>query len=90
MTRGKGDFKVEFGGVSGSVKMSAPGIPGNHGSHEWQHSTDGHNWIPFTGTVDAHTTEAGLIPGSIMDFRHRTITREGPSEWDNIDDYVVQ
>jgi len=83
-------WSAEFGGQSGSVKLSAAGIPGGHGAHEWEWSADGTNWTRIQSTVDATTIVSGFTPGQVVDFRHCTITRDGQSEWDQIDDYVVQ
>jgi len=52
--------------------------------------SDGTNWTSITSTVDATTIVDGFTMGQIIDFRHCTITRDGQSEWDQIDDYVVQ
>ena len=88
--RGKSEFRVEFGGQTGSVKLSAPGIPGTHGAHEWGWSADGTNWTSITSTVDASTIAEGFTLGQVLDFRHRTITNDGPSAWDHVDDYAIQ
>jgi hypothetical protein len=86
----KQDFVAKDGSVSGTVKLVAKGIGKAHAAHDWAVSLDGNNWSPVTPTLQADTVISGLTPGSILDFRHRNILKEGPTDWLEVNDFVVR
>jgi hypothetical protein len=49
--------------------------------HEWQYSADQVTWTVIPGTRQAKTTVSGLPVGVALHFRHRTLTKDGYSEW---------
>ena len=86
----KQDFVAKDGTVSGSVKLIAKGSTAVRSAHDWAMSQDGSNWTPVTPTLKADTEVTGLTPGSIWDFRHRYILKNGPSDWLEVNDWVVR
>jgi hypothetical protein len=86
----KQDFVAKDGEVTGSVKLVAKGIETSHAAHDWAMSTDGTNWTPVTPTLAATTVVSGLTKGAIVDFRHREILKDGPTDWLEINDWVVK
>lgn len=86
----KQDFLVKNGLISGSMILVAKGIEKVRGAHDWGMSMDGTNWTPITPTLVATTEVAGLTKGSIWDFRHRNILKDGPTDWLEIDGCVVK
>ncbi|HLG35894.1 MAG TPA: hypothetical protein VI757_13525, partial [Bacteroidia bacterium] len=86
----KQDFTVKDGSLSGTVKLIAKGIGKAHAAHDWAMSEDGTNWTPVTPTLQADTEVSGLTPGSIRDFRHRNILKDGPTDWIEYNDFVVR
>jgi hypothetical protein len=86
----KQDLAAKDGTVSGNVKLVAKGIGVAHAAHDWAKSQDGTNWTPMTPTLAATTEEEGFTPGSIWDFRHRNILKDGPTDWIEINDWVVR
>ena len=76
-------FSVSAGGIPGSVDLRAESVV--RGSHEWQYSADAANangWIEIDPTVQASASISGLGTLKRYFFRHRTVTVEGPTEWD--------
>jgi spore coat protein U-like protein len=56
------------------------------GSHEWESSSDitlATAWVRIEPTVQAHTTVTGLATPKLYYFRHRSITPDGASDWDD-------
>jgi hypothetical protein len=86
----KANFTVKDGAVSGRVKLIAKGIGKAHAAHDWEMSADGSNWTHLTPTLAATTWVEGLTPGSIRDFRHRRILKDGPTDWEEVNDFVVR
>jgi len=86
----KQDLTAKDGAVSGRVKLVAKGIGIAHAAHDWAKSPDGTNWTPVTPTLQAETEIPDLTPGSIWDFRHRNILKNGPTDWVEINDFVVR
>jgi len=84
----KQDFTVKPGVLSGSVILIAKGT-GNRTSHDWQSSTDGNNWSPLPSTIQAKTTVEGLTPVTVMFFRHRVISKDGPGAWSQPENIVI-
>jgi len=86
----KQDFIVKDGKVSGSVRLIAKGSTVARSAHDWAQSPDGTNWTPVTPTLKADTEVSGLTPGSIWDFRHRYILKDGATDWLEINDWVIR
>jgi PBP1b-binding outer membrane lipoprotein LpoB len=86
----KQDFVVKDGEVSGSVLLVAKGIQGERNASEWAKSVDGTNWQYITTTLAANTTESGFVKGSIWDFRHRSILKDGPTDWIEVHGHVIK
>lgn len=85
----KQDFEVRDGKVSGNAKLVAKGSR-IRSAHDWAMSMDGTNWISITPTLAANTEVTGQTPGSILDFRHREIRKEGPTDWIEFFNFVVR
>lgn len=88
--RQKQGFGVKHGNVSGSVDLTGPSV--DRGSHEWQYSADPsnpNNWVDAESTVRASTTIGGLEIGKRYYFRHRLVTPDGLTEWDEPESIVV-
>ena len=78
-------FSVSAGGIPGSVYLTAASIV--RGGHEWESSTDitsAAGWIRIEPTVQAHTTVTGLATPKLYYFRHRSVTPDGTSDWDDV------
>jgi len=86
----KQDFVVKDGRVSGTVKLIAKGSGTSRSANDWAMSLDGTNWTPVTPTLAVTTEVTGLTPGSIWDFRHRYILKDGPTDWLEVNDWVVR
>jgi len=84
----KQDFTVKPGEVSGSVVLVAKGA-GKRGAHDWAKSEDGLNWTPLTPTLPATTLISGMVRGTIVKFRHREILKDGPGDWSQPAEIVV-
>ncbi len=87
-TINKQDFIALRGELSGTAKLVAKGRRDRH-AHEWAVSLDGTNWTHIPSTLAATTIAEGLIKGSIVDFRHRYILKDGPTEWLYFNDLVI-
>jgi hypothetical protein len=74
-------FAVTPGPLSGTVKLIAPRA-GKRASYEWECCTDaGKTWATLPPTLQAGTAVAGLVPGAIVQFRYRAVTKTGASDW---------
>jgi hypothetical protein len=78
-SRHKSDLAVRHI-VSGTVEVVAKAVAGGR-AHEWQYSTDGKTWTSVPASLKASTTIVGLVPGVVTYFRHRAITKVGPTDW---------
>jgi hypothetical protein len=76
-------FRVLEGDVSGSVELKAPHA-GDRSAHYWQSSTDQKTWTGHPETIKASTTVEDLTPGTLYYFRHRVLTVDGHSDWDQL------
>jgi len=90
--RPKRTFKVKRT-TSGCVELSAS-LLGFHCAHEWGMSlnyNDPASWyaIPITPTLKATTIVENLTPCTRVYFRHRIITTDGATDWDQIINIVV-
>jgi len=73
-------FAAVAGPISGTVKVIAPS-GGHRVAYDWQYSTDGKTWVDLTSTLQAKTTMTGQTPGTVLEFRYRTVTKTGTSDW---------
>ncbi len=83
-------FAGKPGAVSGSVdlavKAAAP-----RASYEWAWSSDGgHTWTPVAPTLKAKTTITGLPVATTCQFRYRSVTKDGVSDWSQVITLVVK
>jgi hypothetical protein len=81
VTRKARVFAAKPGRISGAATVLAANA-GHGAAYEWQYSTDGgKTWLSMPSTLQAKTTLAGLVPGSVAQFRYRTVTRAGEGDW---------
>jgi len=78
---------------SGSVELTGK-IKGYYRSHDWQMTDDPKieaNWYvtPLPSTLKSKTTVDNLTPGKRLYFRHRVITKDGPSDWDGVITIII-
>jgi hypothetical protein len=73
-------FAAKPGEEAGSVDLTAPASK-KRDTHEWQHSGDQETWESVVGTRQARTTITGLPVGQVRYFRHRLLTKDGPTAW---------
>ncbi len=78
--RQKAAFGASYGPVPGSVDLTAPASRAGD-PHEWSVSTDQHTWTVLPTTRKAATQVTGLPVGVMHYFRHRLLTKDGPTEW---------
>lgn len=76
----KADFAAKQLAKSGSVRLEVRD-PGVEASFDWQSSIDGIDWVDAGRTVHTHLDLHALTPGPVYFFRHRTLTREGLTDW---------
>ena len=84
----KQDFEVKRGDLSGTAKLIAKGKRERY-ANDWAMSQDGTNWVPIDPTLAATTIVSGLTRAQILDFRHRYILKDGPTDWLYFNDFVV-
>jgi hypothetical protein len=73
-------FAVKQLAKSGSVRLEVRD-PGIESSFDWQWSTDGVHWVDAGETTYTYLVIKNLTPGTEYFFRHRTLTRDGLSDW---------
>ena len=74
-------FAAKQGRTSGVATVIAARA-GQSAAYEWQYSVDGgKTWLSAPVTLQAKTTVAGLLPGSMVQFRYRAVTRAGEGDW---------
>jgi hypothetical protein len=78
-SRNKSDLAVKQK-VSGQVVLTAKVAKGDR-SHEWQYSLDGKTWTNAPPSLQGKTTLSNLQTGALTYFRHRAISKSGPSDW---------
>jgi hypothetical protein len=60
-------------------------VKGGHFYWEWQMSTDGgKTWLSLPGTTSANTRVLGLTPLTIVQFRHRSTSKNVVSDWGQV------
>lgn len=80
-TRAKPTFVARQGTTSGSVKLAARAAA-LRASYEWEWSGDGgKTWTPVAPTLQAKTAISGLPVGTTVQFRYRSVTKTGASDW---------
>jgi hypothetical protein len=80
----KATFAARPGAVSGSVDLSAKAVA-VWASYEWEWSGDGgHTWTPVLPTLKAKTTITGLPVATTCQFRFRSVTKDGVSDWSQV------
>jgi len=82
-------FTALPGAVSGTVKIVGPSA-GRRVAYDWQYSTDGKTWIDLASTLQAKTTMTGQIPGTVLQFRYRSVTKTGAGDWGSPVSYTVK
>jgi hypothetical protein len=89
-TRRARAFAAKPGAVSGTAKIVTVS-GGRRASYEWHYSTDGgKTWVLAPVTLQAKTTIAGLLPGTTVLFKSRTVTKAGEGDWSQPASLVVQ
>ncbi|HEX8794398.1 MAG TPA: fibronectin type III domain-containing protein [Polyangiaceae bacterium] len=74
-------FAAKAATVSGSVKLIAP-TADRRAAYLWQYSTDaGKTWLDVSPTLQAKTTVTGLPSGTTVQFRFRSVSKGGASDW---------
>jgi hypothetical protein len=76
-------FHAKLTGLSGQVRVVAPGA-GDGAGYEYQFSLDGgKTWQPFPQQVSNHATAVlpGLTPGSTVLFRYRVTIKGVTGDW---------
>jgi hypothetical protein len=86
-TRDVQEFSVKAA-ASGGADLSAK-VKEKRCAHEWQCTIDPLNpksWyeILIPTTLQGKTYVSGFKPGTVVYFRHRTILKDGASDWDHI------
>jgi hypothetical protein len=82
-------FKVERGAVSGTVKLVVPATA-RRAAYDWQYSVDGgKTWLEIVSTLQSRTEVTGLTPLTTTQFRYRTLTKTGRSDWSQPASIVV-
>jgi hypothetical protein len=79
--RSKAPFAVVQGPISGSAHLTAKST-GPRAAYDWEWSGDaGKTWVQATSTTQARTTITGLPVGTSVQFRFRSVTPKGQSDW---------
>jgi hypothetical protein len=79
--RTKAPFAVKAGAVSGAALLTVKSA-GTHASYDWQMSVDGgKTWTEIPSTTRAKTTVTALPAGTTVQFRFRSLTPKGQTDW---------
>ena len=74
-------FAAKPGRTSGVATVIAASS-GHRASYEWEYSIDGgKTWLAMPPTLQAKATVTGLVPGSMVQFKYRAVTKTGASDW---------
>jgi hypothetical protein len=77
----KAPFAAKPGAVSGTVLLAAKAAAAR-ASYEWEWSGDGgKTWTAVLPTLEAKTEIDGLPVATIAQFRFRSVTKAGTSDW---------
>jgi hypothetical protein len=80
-THHKAPFSVTQGATSGTVKLAAKAVAAR-ASYDWEWSIDaGKTWLQLPSTLQAKTMLTGVAPGTTLQFRFRSVTKAGVSDW---------
>jgi len=89
-THVKPPFAAKSGAISGSVDLAVKAAA-TRASYEWAWSGDGgHTWTPVLPTLKAKTTITGLPVATTCQFRYRSVTKDGVSDWSQVITLVVK
>jgi hypothetical protein len=81
-------FSVKIGKLKGTAIVTAAHVKG--ASYEWEYRLKGAaDWIPAATTLKASFLFSGLTSGSTYEFRQKTITRTGETDWTSPDETVI-
>jgi len=79
--RVKAPFAVKSGALSGAAILEVKSA-GTHASYDWQMSVDGgKTWTDIPSTTKVKTTVSALPVGTTVQFRFRSLTPKGQSDW---------
>jgi hypothetical protein len=79
--RVKAPFAVKQGEVSGTAILEVKSA-GTHASYDWGMSVDGgKTWTELVSTTRTKTTVTALPVGTTVQFRFRSLTPKGQSDW---------
>lgn len=79
--RVKAPFAVKQGPVSGMVLLAVRSA-GSRASYDWQMSIDGgKTWTEIPSTTKTRTSVSALPVGTTVQFRSRSLTPKGQSDW---------
>jgi hypothetical protein len=88
--RTKAPFAAAPGPVSGSVHLAVRAA-GKRASYEWEWSSNGGStWVTAAPTLQAKTTITGLPVATTCQFRFRSVTKAGASDWSQVITIVVK
>ena len=74
-------FNAAQGPTTGTAKLVAHSASGR-AAYEWEYSTDGgKTWVAAPPSLQAKTTVTGLPAGTSVQFRYRSVTRTGATDW---------
>ena len=73
-------FAALAGAISGTVTLVAPSA-GHRVSYAWQYSADGKTWLDVAMTLQAKATLSGQTPGAVLQFRYRSVSKAGETDW---------
>ena len=79
---------VKAGPVTGSVVVVAKAA-GDRSTYEWQYAKAGEAWIDLEPTRQSQKVLAGLVAGSTYQFRVRSVTRTGRSDFGEVVSFLV-
>jgi hypothetical protein len=85
----KQPLAVKQGLVSGSVVVVAKAA-GDRATYEWQYSQVGEPWIDMEPTRQAKKIIDGLVPGRSYQFRVRSVTQAGRSDFGHAVSFLVR
>jgi hypothetical protein len=84
----KQSLTVKAGPTTGTVVVIAKAA-GDRATYEWQYSKVGELWIDLEPTRQAKKVIAGLVSGRTYQFRVRSVTRAGRSDFGQVVTFFV-
>jgi hypothetical protein len=77
----KAPFAAKTGAVSGTALLAVKAVAAR-ASYEWEWSGDGgKTWTAVLPTLEAKTEIPGLPVATVVQFRFRSVTKAGTSDW---------